>query len=71
MELHGAVAVVTGGTGGLGRRICHAFARQGAHVALVYQKSHDDAKGLAAELSAIGARSVAICADITDRKSVV
>ena len=36
MDLKGAVALVTGGNGGLGQRICHALAQEGAHVAVMY-----------------------------------
>jgi NAD(P)-dependent dehydrogenase (short-subunit alcohol dehydrogenase family) len=34
MDLKGAVAVVTGGNGGLGQRICHALAKEGVHIAV-------------------------------------
>jgi 3-oxoacyl-[acyl-carrier protein] reductase len=36
MELKGTVAVVTGGNGGLGQRICHALAASGVNIAVVY-----------------------------------
>ena len=39
MELRGSVALVTGCTGGLGQRICRAFAENGAQVAGVYVQS--------------------------------
>ena len=52
MELDGAVALVTGGTGGLGSRICHALARAGCHVVVAYNTSHEAARALADELTA-------------------
>ena len=60
MDLKGTVAVVTGGNGGLGQRICHALAAQGCHIAVVYAQSKDQADGVArgqAEFTTITSRS--------------
>src|SRR6201993_1675851 len=71
MDLNGAVALVTGGNGGLGQRICHALARQGAHIAIMYARSRDQAESVVGDLSSryqINARAFAC--DITDGAAV-
>ena len=71
MDLNGAVALVTGGNGGLGRRICDALARQGAHVAVMYANSRDEAEGVARDLaSRHQVNAAAFGCDITDGAAV-
>src|SRR5579871_5690538 len=71
MELTGAVALVTGGNGGLGQRICHALAKQGAHVAVMYAQSRDQAEGVARELAtSYQINAAAFACDITDGAAV-
>jgi 3-oxoacyl-[acyl-carrier protein] reductase len=71
MDLRGTVALVTGGNGGLGQRICHALAREGAHIAVVYAQSKDQAEGVARELAATyQVNAAAFACDITDPAAV-
>jgi 3-oxoacyl-[acyl-carrier protein] reductase len=50
----GRLALVTGGSRGLGRGICRALVREGARVAFNYSASEDDAKTTLAELRSEG-----------------
>ena len=71
MDLKGAVALVTGGNGGLGQRICHALAAQGAHIAVMYAQSRDQAESVARELtSRYQINAAAFACDITDGAAV-
>jgi 3-oxoacyl-[acyl-carrier protein] reductase len=71
MDLKGVVALVTGGNGGLGQRICHALAQEGAHVAVIYARSRDQAEGVASDLtSRYQIKAQAFGCDITDDAAV-
>ena len=70
MDLKGAVAIVTGGSGGLGGRICHALADAGANVAVVYSQSRPVALEVAGELRAKGVEAEAFGCDVTDPPQV-
>ena len=70
MELKCGTAIVTGGSGGLGQRICRALALNGVNVVVNYAQSKVKAEALAEEISQSGARAVAIQADATDPAQV-
>ena len=65
MDLKGTVAIVTGGTGGLGKRICRALAQAGTDVAVVYAQSQGEAQHVAGLLRETGVNSEAFRCDLT------
>jgi NAD(P)-dependent dehydrogenase (short-subunit alcohol dehydrogenase family) len=69
LQLDSHVSVIIGGAHGIGRAIASAFAREGAHVALVDRDPA--AMSLAGELPlSSGRRAVGIVADVTDFASM-
>lgn len=69
LTLAGKRAIVTGAGKGIGRSIALALANAGADVALA-ARTASDIEQLAAEIQALGRRSVAVTCDVTDVKQV-
>lgn len=67
--LEGKVALITGGSRGLGATIADAFAHQGADVAISYVASKNKAEAVVEKLKAKGVRAVAIASDQGDTKA--
>jgi len=63
-ELSGKVAIVTGGSRGIGASIALDLACNGAHVAINYRKSAEEAHGIIRQIRALGCRGLAVQADV-------
>jgi 3-oxoacyl-[acyl-carrier protein] reductase len=70
MELRGKVAIVTGGTGGLGQRICRSLGAQGVEVVVCYATRREEAESVAAEVRAQGGRALAAPVDVAQPASI-
>ncbi len=68
--LSGKVAIVSGGSRGIGRAICLALAEAGAEVALLYAGNHQAAEEVVAKIKEQGKEALAIQADISQADRV-
>ena len=66
MQLEKKIALVTGGTRGIGKAIVRNLAEAGADVAFTYKSSKESADAIVAELKGIGRRAIAYQSDATD-----
>jgi 3-oxoacyl-[acyl-carrier protein] reductase len=69
-NLEGKVALVTGGSRGIGAAIVRRLANDGAAVAFTFAASEDRAQALVAEVEASGRNVLAIRADSADAEAV-
>jgi 3-oxoacyl-[acyl-carrier protein] reductase len=65
------VALVTGGSRGIGRAVSRALAERGCHVIVNYHQNQAVAEHLSAELHSAGLRSSVARADVSDAQQVV
>jgi 3-oxoacyl-[acyl-carrier protein] reductase len=69
-KLAGKVAVVTGGSRGIGAAIAKRLATDGASVAITYTKGADAAASVIKEVERAGGKAIAIQADAADADAV-
>ncbi len=69
-EFAGQVALVTGGSRGIGRAICVELARRGASIAFNYLKNHAAAKEAEEEIAAAGTECLRVRAHVGDEDAV-
>lgn len=67
-NLEGRVALVTGGSRGIGKAIVETLANAGAKVAFVYRSSKESADALAAELGEKGLEVIGIQGDVSSKE---
>ena len=70
-ELTGRIALVTGGSRGIGRASALALAKAGADVAVNFQNREDEAQAACREIENVGRRALALRADVSKAAEVV
>lgn len=70
MKLENQVAIVTGGSRGIGRAVCLELARRGAHVVLCYAGNTEAAQKTVEDCQALGGKALAVQAGVADEAAV-
>ncbi|PFG12643.1 SDR family oxidoreductase [Bacillus sp. es.036] len=67
-KLTSKVALITGGDSGIGEAVAIAYAKEGAHVAIVYLDEHEDAQNTKKQIEDEGAQCLLLPGDIGDER---
>ena len=70
MKLKGKVALVTGGSTGIGKAVAELYAKEGADVIICSSTSVSDGEKVAQSLKNMGTNSMYIQADLTKENEV-
>jgi 3-oxoacyl-[acyl-carrier protein] reductase len=70
LGLHGRRALLTGGSGNIGRATAVAFGAEGAHVAVGYHQGEAAAKQTAALVEEAGGQAMTVQLDLSDQDSI-
>ena len=70
MNLENKVALVTGGSRGIGRAIALKLASQGAAVAVNYRSGQSEAESVVREITELGGKAISVQADVADIEAV-
>ena len=69
-KLDGKIAIVTGGSRGIGRGIALTLAAEGADIAFCHYQDHDKAKDTIADIESLGRRCFAEDCDVSSTSSI-
>ncbi len=70
-SLKDKIALISGGSRGIGRSIALELAKTGCHISFSYRKNELEAKKLEEEIARLGQKAQAFCVDIKDYAAVI
>lgn len=70
LGLQGKVAIVIGGSGGIGSEVCRALAVEGSSVVVTFFQAGERAEAVVSEIQAAGGTAIALPVDVRDEAAV-